>query len=108
MTSTIQKVALNRIEAATARLAIALDCTYDAKGIRNSLKAFMEDALKNVADIGEEVEADPLVMVHSLDYVRECIDDGFVDAIDAEERSEPRIDPVRHYSTYSTIGGRVA
>ena len=72
-----------------------------AQNRRDQLIAFVDATMQAVAGLAGEAEADPLVSIYSLDSVLQDLADSFVDAIDAEEASEPRIDPVREWGTYN-------
>ena len=68
---------------------------------RDQLKPFISAVMNAVAKLAEEAGADPLTAIYSLDSVLQDLADSFVDAIDAEEAAEPRIDPVREFGTYN-------
>ena len=72
-----------------------------AENRRDTLQRFIQGAMQAVAKLADEAGADPLTAIYSLDSVLQDLADSFVDAIDAEEAAEPRIDPVREWGTYN-------
>jgi hypothetical protein len=68
---------------------------------REQLSAFVKDTINAIAALtAEHDEADPAYVAREADSVVQAIEVAFMDAIEAEEASETRIDPVRDFGTY--------
>lgn len=78
-----------------------------AENRRDQIKAFVSSTMNAVAELAGEAGADPLTAIYSLDSVLQDLADAFVDAIDAEEAADPRIDPVREWGTVYATGGSI-
>lgn len=108
MATPYEHIGLNKIERALNELRAAYSEGCTAGMRRDQIKAFFTGIYAGIEDLGREADADIDALVWDLDTVRQSVDSAFVDAIDAEEAAEPRIDPVRQFGTYNTLGGRVA
>jgi hypothetical protein len=96
-----EAVALTEIMIAAEMLERAYEVSGGAENRRDQLKTFMTSIFNAAGDLAHLSGADALVMVYDLDTVMQSFDDAFIDAVDAEEASEPRINPVREWGTYN-------
>lgn len=93
--------ALNELQLAVEVLAKAYEASGGAENRRDQLKAYMTSVYNAVCDLGELSGADAMVMQYDHPTVMQSFDDAFMDAVEAEEASEPRINPVREWGTYN-------
>lgn len=103
-----EQLALAEIERAQIALSEAYKTIGGAENKRDRLKAFVRAIFPAMADLGDLAGADPAYVAYSMDSVLQDIDDAFCDVVDAEDASEPRIDPVREWGTFNVMNGRVA
>ena len=81
-----------------------------AENRRDQIKAFLASAIDAAAALTAAYDdelTDPAYIQADKDTVCQSVDVAFYDAVDAEEKAEPRID-VRQYSTLRVVGGSVA
>lgn len=102
-----EQLALAEIERAQIALAEAYKTVGGADNKRDRLKAFVRSIFPAMADLGDLAGADPAYVSYSMDSVLQDIDTAFDGAVETEDAAEPRIDPVREYGTYRTVGGHV-
>lgn len=100
--------ALNELQLAVEVLTKAYEVSGGAENRRDQLKNYMTSVYNAVCDLGELSGADAMVMQYDHPTVMQSFDDAFLDAVEAEEASEPRINPAREWGTYSTMNGSVA
>jgi len=75
---------------------------------RDQLSTFAKDTINAIASLtAEHDEADPAYVAREADSVVQAIEVAFMDAIEAEDDVERKIDLVRQFGTYSTLGGSV-
>lgn len=103
-----EQLALAEIERAQIALSEAYKTIGGADNKRDRLKAFVRSIFPAMADLGDLAGADPAYVAYSMDSVLQDIDTAFDEAVEAEDAAEPRIDPVREWSTYNVMNGRVA
>ena len=101
MATTFENIGISQIESAVNGLRSAYAAPGGAENRRDQLKHFMTAIYAGLETLGDEAGADRDALVWDLDTVRQSIDSAFVDAMEAEERAEPRIDPVRQWGTYN-------
>jgi len=108
MATSYENIGLIQMESALNKLRQDYAEACSAELRRDQLMAFMTGIYSGLETLGGEAGADIDALVWDLETVRQSIESAFVDAIDAHERSEPRIDPVREWGTYNVMNGRVA
>lgn len=107
MATSYENIGLIQMESALNKLRQDYAEACSAELRRDQLMAFMTGIYSGLETLGGEAGADIDALVWDLDTVRQSIESAFVDAIDAHERSEPRIDERAQYGTYSTLKGNV-
>lgn len=100
--------ALNELQLAVEVLTKAYEVSGGAENRRDQLKAYMTSVYNAVCDLGLLSGADAMVMQYDYETVMQSFDCAFGDAVEAEEKAEPRINYPRTHGTYSTMNGSVA
>lgn len=108
MPTTREITALNELQLAVEVLTKAYEVSGGAENRRDQLKAYMTSVYNAVADLGDLSGADGLIIQHDYETVMQSFDCAFCDAVEAEEKAEPRINYRRTHGTYSTMNGSVA
>lgn len=107
MATTREITALNELQLAVEVLAKAYEASGGAENRRDQIKTFMTSVYNAVCDLGLLAGADAMVMQYDHPTVMQSIDDAFLDAVEAEEAAEPRINPVREWGTVYATGGSI-
>lgn len=102
-----EQLALAEIERAQIALSEAYKTIGGAENKRDRLKAFVSAIFPAMADLAAQAGADAAYVAVGLEATLQDIDVAFDEAVEAENAAEPRIDPVREYGTYRTVGGHV-
>ena len=102
-----EQLALAEIERAQIALSEAYKTIGGEENKRDRLKAFVSAIFPAMADLAEQAGADAAYVAVGLEATLQDIDVAFDEAVKAEDAAEPRIDPVREWGTYRTVGGRV-
>ncbi len=107
MATPFETIGIGQLESAVNGIAAAYSSPACAELRRDQFKAFVTQVYAGLETLGREAGADIDALVWDLDTVRQSIDDAFVDAIDAEEAGEPKINHRDQYCTFHVYRGSV-
>ena len=102
-----ETLALNLIEDGLNTLRSQYSVAGGAENRRDQIKQFLASVFSSVERLTEAAEGDAGYVAYSLPSVVQDIDCAFLDAIEAGEARQPRIDPVREWGTLHVRNGSV-
>lgn len=106
--SNSETTALDSIDAALSTLRTNYSEDGGVENRRDQISEFLKATFDAVEILTDLAGADALIIERSAEGVQQDIADAFLDAVEAEQEAEPRIDPVREWGTYNTPNGSVA
>ena len=94
--------ALNELQLAAEVLTKAFQVSGGAQNRCDQIKAFVASSLTALAHLTEAADdlTDPAYVQGEIQSVQQAVDVAFMDAVEAEEKAEPRFNARRHYGTY--------
>jgi len=102
-------LALDQIDAALSVLRSRYAVAGGAENRRDQISEFATATINALAALtaayGEDT--DPAYIAREAEGFCQSVEAAFMDAVEAEDASEPRINPAAQWGTYSTLGGHV-